>query len=234
MCVWGGGNVESWAQNIGHLWRTTGDICGPGDASYDRMIENFYGNAKYPGLSGPGHWYTVVCLSMRILLSNMCQTNRQDPDMMVVGMDGLTETEWKTHFVLWCMSAAPLWIGIDLSAIKENVLGILNNSEVIAVDQDILGLAAVKIDQSSSLYNNLGEIYWKILQPEENESSANAVVLFNPTNATLSNIGFGFEEIGLLGGCNVRDLWKHQHIGRMNKFTTEIESHGVVLLRISQ
>merc|ERR1712176_453440 len=169
---------------------------------YDRMIENFYGNAQYPGLSGPSHW--------------------QDPDMMVVGMEGLTETEWVSHFSLWCMSAAPLWIGIDLTIVQHNVLSILNNSEVIAVDQDVLGMAAIQIDQSMNAnYNQMGQVYWKILSPQKDENSANAVLLFNPSNATMANIGLGFDEIGLINDANVRNLWTHEDLGRMSNFSAE-------------
>ena len=78
-------------------------------------------------MTGPGHW--------------------QDPDMMVVGMPGLTFEEWRTHFSLWAISAAPMWIGIDLTTVTQDVVGILNNTEVIAVDQDSAGIAAIKVDQ---------------------------------------------------------------------------------------
>ena len=91
--------------------------------------------------------------------------------MMVVGMKGLTETEWITQFSLWAISAAPMWIGIDLTSdsVDNAVLSILKNKEVIAVDQDELGLAAVKVDQRSSAYNGESEIYWKRLQPNKSK-----------------------------------------------------------------
>eukprot|EP01083_Nonionella_stella_P307236 1079124_1 len=213
MCVLGDDNVASWGQNIGHLWRTTGDICAPGDASFERMLRNFYGNSKYPGLSGPSHW--------------------QDPDMLIVGMDPLSETEWITHFSLWAVSAAPLWIGIDLTRVTDNVLMILNNTEVVAVDQDVLGNAAIKVDQTSSQYNLNGEVHWKILQPK-GEISANAVLLFNPLDVTANNIGLEFSEISMNGACKVRDLWKHEDLGTMTNISFNIPSHGIVLLRVSQ
>eukprot|EP01084_Bolivina_argentea_P189707 326186_1 len=214
MCVQGQDNVVSWGQNVGHLWRTTGDICGPGHATYQRMINNFYGNAQVPGVTGPSHW--------------------QDPDMMVVGMSGLTEVEWITHFSLWAISAAPMWIGIDLTIVEDNVVMILNNTEVIAVDQDNIGNAGIRVNQQSSVYNIAGEIWWKVLDVNKGEMSANAVILFNPTNKTVNNIGLGFNEIGLNGPCYVRDLWKHKDLGTMTNYSANIVSHGVVMLRVSQ
>ena len=217
LCVQGQDNVQEWGSDIGHLWRTTDDIMvGGGTATYQGMINNFYGNAKYPGVSGPSHW--------------------QDPDMMVVGIDGLTYTEWITHFSLWAISAAPLWIGVDLTNVTDQVLMILNNTEVIAVDQDILGIAGIKLDQSMTNYDMTGEIYWKVLQPDtdKGEIIANALVLFNPSNVTVNNIGLGFNEIGMNGDCIVRDLWKHQDLGNMTNYSDNIQSHAVVMLRVSQ
>lgn len=164
--------------------------------------------------------------------------------MMVVGMEGLSELEWKTQFSLWAISAAPLWIGIDLTTIaldapRNSALNILKNKEVIAVDQDPLGLAAVKVDQRSSVFNDAAEIYWKILKPNEKagEHKANAVVLFNPTNETLENVGLHFAEIGMNGECKIEDLWagiEPIHFGNNTSLKTNVLSHGVVMLRISQ
>ncbi len=52
----------------------------------------------------------------------------------------MTDTEYRTHFSLWAISKAPLIIGCDVRNMNESVLSILTNSEVIAVDQDPLGI----------------------------------------------------------------------------------------------
>jgi len=118
-CVQGQEDVYQWGPTTANLWRTTGDICGPGHASWGGMIRNFYGNAKWPNATMPGAW--------------------QDADMLVVGMAGLTVDEWKTHFSLWAVSANPLWAGIDLTKANQSAIDIFLNKEVIAVDQDPLG-----------------------------------------------------------------------------------------------
>ena len=48
-------------------------------------------------------------------------------------MPGLSALEWQTHFSLWCMAAAPLWAGIDLTKMPESALEIFTNAEAIAV-----------------------------------------------------------------------------------------------------
>lgn len=129
-CVWGSEEVYKWGQYTANLWRTTGDICSPGKATWRGMLNNFRGNSKYPPVSGPGHW--------------------QDPDMLVVGMNGLTPSEWKAHFSLWAISAAPLWAGIDLRKMNNATREVFLNKEVIAVDQDPLGIAAHQVDRKTA------------------------------------------------------------------------------------
>lgn len=72
--------------------------------------------AKY---AGPGYW--------------------NDPDMLEVGNGGMTNEEYKTHFSMWCMLAAPLMAGNDLGSMSPETKEILTNSEVISLDQDKLG-----------------------------------------------------------------------------------------------
>eukprot|EP01065_Artemidia_motanka_P034929 TRINITY_DN42911_c0_g1_i1.p1 TRINITY_DN42911_c0_g1~~TRINITY_DN42911_c0_g1_i1.p1 ORF type:complete len:496 (+),score=137.97 TRINITY_DN42911_c0_g1_i1:63-1490(+) len=126
MCVWGSENVYEWGPSHGTLWRTTEDICAPGHASWDRMLGNFRGDTRFPNATQIGAW--------------------QDPDMLVVGMSGLTEEEWRSHFSLWAMAAAPLWAGVDLDTIPPAALQILLNREVIAVDQDARGVMGRPLD----------------------------------------------------------------------------------------
>ena len=130
MCVWGSERVYEWGPSHGTLWRTTGDICPPGHASWNRMLGNFRGDTRFPNATAPGGW--------------------QDPDMLVVGMSGLTPLEWRTHFSLWAMAAAPLWAGIDVSNLPPGALQVFTNHEVIAVDQDPIGQMATMLPPPKS------------------------------------------------------------------------------------
>ncbi len=65
LCSWGDGYPWNWAGAIGHMWRTTADICAPGRADWARAMRIAFANEKLAGFAGPGRW--------------------NDPDMMIVG-----------------------------------------------------------------------------------------------------------------------------------------------------
>lgn len=119
MCSWGAGDVDSWGNNTGNSWRTTGDIRD----SWDSMIGNWDHNGPAAS-AGPGGW--------------------NDPDMLEVGNGGMSTTEYMTHFSLWCVGKAPLLIGCDITKMSDDTKTILMNEEAIAVNQDKLGVQATR------------------------------------------------------------------------------------------
>jgi alpha-galactosidase len=112
---WGENRPWEWAADVGHLWRTTGDI----NDSWASMVSLLKLNAPLAPFAGPGHW--------------------NDPDMLEVGNGGMTDREYRSHFSLWATMAAPLLIGTDLRKATPKTLEILSNRDVIAIDQDPLG-----------------------------------------------------------------------------------------------
>jgi alpha-galactosidase len=137
ICEWGRSQPWEWAEGIGNLWRTTFDIrpcwdCGQKTLSNGVQVENFIGFTKILDLqaglesyAGPGHW--------------------NDPDMLEVGNGNLTIEENRAHFSLWCILAAPLMLGNDIRNQSPEIHQILTNKEVIAVNQDSLGLQGLKV-----------------------------------------------------------------------------------------
>jgi hypothetical protein len=126
ICEWGSTKPWEWAQGIGHLWRATGDIINMWDGREDwggHGMVNIIDLVQdlYP-YNGPGHW--------------------NDPDMLEVGNGGMTAIEDQSHFSMWCMLAAPLMAGNDLSNMSDDTKRILTNKDVIAIDQDPLGIQA--------------------------------------------------------------------------------------------
>ena len=98
MCEWGENKAWSWAAAApvnANSWRTTGDISD----KYESMLKIFKQNVVLNSYAGPGHW--------------------NDPDMLEVGNGGMSETEYRSHFSLWAIMAAPLLIGTDLRTIKQ-------------------------------------------------------------------------------------------------------------------
>jgi alpha-galactosidase len=118
ICEWGQSKPWEWAGDVGHLWRTTGDISD----NWNSMIGIFRQQKDLARYAGPYKW--------------------NDPDMLEVGNGGMTNEEYKTHFALWCMLASPLMAGNDLATMTPETKAILMNKELIAINQDTLGRQA--------------------------------------------------------------------------------------------
>ena len=143
MCEWGQSKPWEWAGEVGHSWRTTGDI-GVGFLPISQRYDE-EGNPVWTPLgvmaivdmneplrqyAGPGHW--------------------NDPDMLEVG-NGMTAAEDRAHFTLWCMMAAPLILGNDLTDMTPETLATITNKEVIAIDQDPLGIQGLRLKKEGDL-----------------------------------------------------------------------------------
>ena len=216
ICEWGTSQPWEWAEGIGNLWRTTFDIrpcwdCGQKGHSKGVQIENFIGFTKILDLqvglesyAGPGHW--------------------NDPDMLEVGNGDLTLEENRAHFSLWCILAAPLMLGNDIRNLSPEIHQILTNQEVIAVNQDSLGLQG-KIIRDDGDY----EVWCKQLN-----DGSRAVVLFNRSESE-TKMSFDWTEIGYPEKlkARVRDLWEKKDLGKFSgHYSAGVPSHGVVMVKV--
>ncbi len=209
ICEWGSTQPWLWAGDVGNLWRTTGDIrdcwdCGRPNSTgggWTRILDHQVGLEVY---AGPGHW--------------------NDPDMLEVGNGGMTTTEYRAHFSLWCILAAPLMAGNDLRSMSPEIRDILINKEVIAVDQDPLGMQGRKVHDDGDL-----EVWAKQLA-----DGSRAVALLNRSK-TEQKITVRWEELGYPAHLRaaVRDLWQKKDLGDFTgRFTAPVPSHGVVMVKI--
>jgi alpha-galactosidase len=214
ICEWGSHQPWLWAKEAGgNLWRTTGDIqdrwagkkeWSPGNCCSNGMLDIVDENEPLYSYAGPGHW--------------------NDPDMLEVGNGGMTTTEYRSHFSLWALMAAPLIAGNDLRSMTPEIHDILTNKEVIAIDQDPLGRQGRRVWKDGDF-----EIWSKQLQ-----DGSRAVILLN-RGASSHEITATWEQIGYPGHLSaaVRDLWAHKDFGKFTgKFSAPVESHGVVMLTI--
>jgi len=221
ICEWGVSKPWEWGRNIGHLWRTTGDITAHFDSVVNHGTWSSFGVMqiidKQDGLrvfAGPGHW--------------------NDPDMLEVG-NGMSYSEDRAHFSMWCMLAAPLIAGNDISTMSKETVEILTNKEAIAVNQDSLGIQGYKYSKKNDL-----EIWFKPLSKDE------WAVCFLNRRKTTENIDFLWENNSITDSFSKRDanfsktvytirnLWTKKNIGTTAKsFTTQIESHDVVFLKLT-
>jgi alpha-galactosidase len=208
LCEWGSTKPWLWAGDVGNLWRSTGDI-----------IDKWDGTVKWGGLgmvqildlqdglqsyAGPGHW--------------------NDPDMLEVGNGGMSTTEYRAHFSMWCLLAAPLMAGNDIRKMSADIHDILTNKEVIAIDQDPLGREGRRVKRADGL-----EVWAKQLA-----DGGRAVALLNRTGAEAS-ITVSWTDLGYPDHvpAKVRDLWAHKDLGeKSGSFSASVPSHGVVMLRV--
>lgn len=207
ICEWGGSKPWEWAGKIGNSWRTTGDIRDDwkGSVTYSLGTMDIVDkNEPLYTHAGPGHW--------------------NDPDMLEVGNGGMTDTEYRTHFSLWAMMAAPLIAGNDVVGMTDRTRAIPLNRGVIAVDQDPLGVQGHRIRAESAR-----EVWVKPLA-----DGARAVVLLNRGEQP-AQIALVWTEIGLeIGaGSTVRDLWSSKASRGVGNYAATVPPHGVVMLRIT-
>jgi alpha-galactosidase len=204
LCEWGSNKPWLWAARIGNLWRTTGDISDRWDGNWS-MLHNADENEKLWSYAGPGHW--------------------NDPDMLEVGNGKMTDTEYRSHFSLWAMMASPLIAGNDLSAMSDATKSILMNADVIAVDQDKLGIQGHRVAREGD-----SEVWVKPLA-----GGARAVLLFN-RGSKPAHIAFNWDQLGYPAHIKaaVRDLWAHRDLKPVaGQYAADVEPHGVVMLRIA-
>jgi alpha-galactosidase len=145
--------------------------------------------------------------------------------MLEVGNGGMTNTEYRAHFSLWCILAAPLMAGNDLQNMTPEIKEILTNKEVIAVDQDPLGLQGRRVRKTGNL-----EVFVKQMK-----DGSRAVVLFN-RSLKAASMDFTWEELGYPSylKATVRDLWQKKDLGFFTgKYGVTVESHGVMMFRVT-
>ncbi len=201
ICAW---SFQSWMPACGNLWRTTGDISD----NWSSMTANLDQNNGWAAVAGPGRW--------------------NDPDMLEVGNGGMTDTEYRAHFTLWCIVAAPLLAGNDLRTMTPATKAILTAPEVIAVDQDPAGAQGTRVFSVAGSGGSL-EIWCK---PLGFDCTSKAVAVFN-RGTNLAGIRVNWRDLGLSGVASVRDLWARSDLGTFtNSFLATVPAHGAVLLKI--
>ncbi|MDJ0276977.1 glycoside hydrolase family 27 protein [Sphingomonas sp. 2R-10] len=208
MCEWGTSKPWLWASKIGNMWRTTGDITDKwiGKHGYSWGVASIVDlNEPLWPYAGPGHW--------------------NDPDMLEVGNGGLTDTEYRAHFSLWALMAAPLIAGNDVATMDRPTRDILLNREVIAVDQDRLGSQGHRVARDGT-----SEVWVKQMA-----DGGRTLLLWN-RGETPARITADWTTLGLPANIRLkaRDLWAHKDLGRLSRsYSAEVAPHGVAMVRLN-
>lgn len=191
----------NWAHDIPAVcsWRTTGDINCSWESVRNIIKENLY-------------------------LSAMCYGGRyNDMDMLEVGRS-LSSEEDKTHFGMWCLMSSPLLIGCDVSNLKDASKTLLKNKELIAVNQDSLGLQAYVVAQENGTYTlvkDFGEL----------NGLTRVCGIYNPTD-TKQDVTLHFSDLCLGGKVTLRNLFLRRTLGEYeDSYQVSVPKHGLVLLQ---
>ena len=222
LCEWGDHKPWLWAEPVGQLWRTTGDI-----------------TAQFDGIKNYGNWHAngvMTIVDMQDTLRKYAGPNHwNDPDMLEVG-NGLTAAENRSHFSLWAMLAAPLMAGNDIRKMNEDTRAVLTNKEVVAVNQDALGVQGFRYSNKDSVqtwFKPLSNGDWAMCIV--NRSAVPKSIEFNwqteAVNDELSKRGLHADAITY----KLRDLWTKKDAGTTKKLLKAIvQPHDVLMLRLSK
>lgn len=223
LCEWGDNQPWEWGEPIGNLWRVSGDIYPCFDCEHKhpenwsswgvmKIVEMRKDIRKY---SGPDHW--------------------NDFDMLEVG-NGMTLAEDKSHFAMWSMLASPLIAGNDFRIMTKETLNILTNKDIIAINQDKLGIQAFRYSAEDGI-----EIWVKPLSDGNwavaflNRGDVTKKVNFDWKKHIIKDIDFNLEANFEKQTFKIKDLWKNKEAGTTKKaFTSEIGSHDIVVLKLTK
>ena len=190
----------TWAKRLARSWRISPDI-RPRWNSVKGIIEK---NLYHSAYATDGHY--------------------NDMDMLEIGR-GLKPNEEEVHFGMWCIMSSPLLIGCDMNTIPDFSLKLLKNKELIALNQDVLGLQAHVVQHENESYVLVKDI-------ERKRGLTRAVALYNPSDQPCDFI-VPFETLELGGNVKVRDLIKQKDLGKMKEEIRQtVQPHSVMICKM--
>jgi alpha-galactosidase len=201
------GPLRNWG-DVANMWRTTEDITNAWDTGqtngFPMGIQNIVNvNVPLASYAQPGAF--------------------NDPDMMEVGRGGMTDTEMRSHFALWAIMAAPLIAGNDLRSASAATLTILRNQNLIAINQDSLGLQAVQVSNDGTR---------RVLAKRLSNGDV-AVALFNQGSST-TTVATTAAAIGKAGSSfTLREAWTNATSTTTGAISASVPGHGTVVYRVS-
>ena len=198
ICRWAFPGV--WAKNVADSWRISGDI----NASWKSVKYIIDKNLYLSAYASDGHY--------------------NDMDMLEVGR-GMSQVEDETHFGMWCMMSSPLLVGCDMTKIPAAALKLMTNKELLAINQDPLGLQAYVVQHDHDGYVLVKDIL-------QRRGLTRAVALYNPTDSTL-HFSVPTETLELAGKVKVRDLVLQKNLPAVkNALVYDVPAHATKILRV--
>ncbi|GAA3828650.1 NPCBM/NEW2 domain-containing protein [Sphaerisporangium flaviroseum] len=199
ICEWGTSQPWLWAEGVGHLWRTTGDISD----NWSSLRSIIRQNAPLAQYAGRGHW--------------------NDPDMLEIGNGEMTDTEYHTHMSMWAMMAAPLIIGTDLRAASPETMAILGDQDIIAIDQDPLGVQGSVVSDTGGL----------MVLDKPLANGDRAIALYNSTDSP-ATVTVAASATGLkpARAYRLKNVWTGDTLQVRSTISAGVPAHGTVVYRV--
>lgn len=193
----------TWVDQVATSWRVTQDII-PKWKHVKMLLSKDYYLSAY---ASKGHY--------------------NDLDMLEVG-NGMSEIEDRTHFGMWCMMTSPLLIGCDLTKASQKAIDLLANKDLIAINQDTLGMQA-------SIVRKDGEALIFVKDLEIRNGIKRAVALYNPSD-TVATVTLDFAKDCLLkGNIHIHDVYSgtNKALKSANTLRVTLPAHGVEIYRVT-
>jgi alpha-galactosidase len=193
----------SFGPTVGNSWRTDTDVGLPGNVPFTDVLRNMDADAAAPQAAGPGHW--------------------NDPDYLAPGQ-GMSAAQFRSQFSMWAMLAAPLMISDNLTKTSSASVAALQNSEVIAIDQDPAGVQGTLLSTSGN-----GQVWVKPLV-----DGSRAVALLN-RGSSATTITTSASAVGLPSASSyaLRNVWTHTTSSSGGAISAYVPGDSTVLLRVS-
>ncbi|PSS15319.1 carbohydrate-binding module family 13 protein [Amorphotheca resinae ATCC 22711] len=176
----------------------------------------------------PNPWESILTnYGFEILLARYQSPGYfNDPDFLIVDHANLTLDEKKSHFALWASFSAPLIISAYIPDLTDDEIAYLTNEDLIAIDQDALGLQATLVSQDGT---------WDVLSKSLSNGDRLLTILNRGDEA--GSLSVPFERLGYpsqySGIFVVKDLWTGATSEVSNQITANVPSHGTAVFRVS-
>lgn len=200
ICSWG--FPGTWAYDVADSWRSVGDIF-PDWLDTKRIIKE---NVYLGGFNRDGHYNDM----------DMLEVGRPDNEQR-----RLTATEEATQFGMWCLMSSPLMLGCDLRTIPSHSLQLISNPELIAINQDSLGIGA-------ELVGRQGDVYVLAKDLEEHHGPKRAVGITNLTDEVQS-ISIPASRLGYRGMMQLRDAIGRRECGKALAVNVTLHPHETAI-----
>ncbi|KAL4938378.1 hypothetical protein BDV06DRAFT_215150 [Aspergillus oleicola] len=220
LCEWGYQFPWHWGGKIGHSYRMSGDITSSFINETGCPCKTAYClNTGYAGCS-----VTSIMRKMREITVYQDQGHWLDMDMLEVGVGSLTLNQQQTHFAFWAALKSPLIIGADIRNLTDASLEVLKNKDIIALNQDSLGLPVHYVESAS--VEKSSQVWAGKLK------TGNVVLLFNEKSYP-QELSVSFKELGLGRAVRVKELWSGRSWGTISSVETTLEAYQTLVFRLT-